>query len=208
MPTSSPAPKRPVRLKGHQRREQLLDAAIDLVDVEGMAAFTMERVAARAEVSKPVLYSHFENRAALLIALLERHWADLDRRVRLRLQTTSTFDEHVAAIIAGYFDASVEAGRVFHQLLVNESHDPVVEEARARRHRESEALWSAVYQSKFALSPAVASVVASILRGSLESAASYWLRAPDASRELCAGVCLATFRGTLDEVAKGHNVWW
>ena len=207
MSSASPPTRQP-RLKGHQRREQLLDAAVNLVDVEGWAALTMERVAARAEVSKPVLYSHFDNRGALLVALLERHWADLDRRVRTRLESASSFDEHVAAIVAGYFDASVEAGRVLHRLLVNESLDPVVEEARARRRRESEARWCAVYESKLGLSREVASVVAAVLGGALESGAEFSLRTPNASWELCGDVCLAVFRGTFEGVAKGRNDWW
>ncbi|MGI5128886.1 TetR/AcrR family transcriptional regulator [Pseudonocardia sp. CA-107938] len=62
------APRVPVE----QRRTELLDAALDLVVTEGHSAATMEAVAERVGVSKPVVYGVFENRAALLGALLQR----------------------------------------------------------------------------------------------------------------------------------------
>lgn len=62
------APRVPVG----QRRTALLDAALDLVVTEGHNAATMEAVAERVGVSKPVVYGIFENRAALLGALLQR----------------------------------------------------------------------------------------------------------------------------------------
>jgi len=62
------APRVPVG----QRRTELLDAALDLVATVGHNAATMEAVADRVGVSKPVVYGVFENRAALLGALLQR----------------------------------------------------------------------------------------------------------------------------------------
>jgi len=60
------------RVPAGQRRTELLDAALDLVVTEGHNAATMEAVAERVGVSKPVVYGIFENRAALLGALLRR----------------------------------------------------------------------------------------------------------------------------------------
>jgi AcrR family transcriptional regulator len=207
MASSTRRSSRPRRLKGYQRREQLLNAAVDLVEAEGVGALTMERLASRAEVSKPVLYSHFDNRGALLLAVLERCWAELDRRVAARLKATSTFDDHLRAIVEGYFDAIAEAGPVFHNLLVNESYEPVVEVARSRRFRDAEAQWSAVYQSKCGLPPAVADVMAALLRGALESGAGYWLRSDSMSRDMCVEACLAVFRGSLAEVMDSYQDW-
>jgi AcrR family transcriptional regulator len=205
--SSTRGSSRPRRLKGYQRREQLLDAAVDLVEAEGVGALTMERLASRAEVSKPVLYSHFDNRGALLLAVLERCWAELDRRVAARLKVTSTFDDHLRAIVEGYFDAIAEAGPVFHNLLVNESYEPVVEVARSRRYRDAESQWSAVYQDKCGLSAPVADVMASLLRGALESGAGYWLRSDSTSRDMCVEACLAVFRGSLVEAMDSSRDW-
>ncbi|WP_246284618.1 TetR family transcriptional regulator [Gordonia asplenii] len=58
-----------------QRRDQLLDAALAIVVSDGHAAVTMGSVAARADVTRPVVYGVFADRAALLAALLDRESA-------------------------------------------------------------------------------------------------------------------------------------
>jgi len=60
------------RMPRPQRREQLLDAALGLIDAHGFGGLTMEGVAREAKIAKTVVYELFENREALLRALLER----------------------------------------------------------------------------------------------------------------------------------------
>jgi len=64
--------KRARRLPPVQRREQLLDRALELLAESGAAAVTMQAVARAAGVARPVLYDFFADRAALLSALLAR----------------------------------------------------------------------------------------------------------------------------------------
>ena len=60
------------RLPPGQRREQLLDGALALIAGGGFDALTMEAVARRAGVTKPVVYELYANRAEVLDALLRR----------------------------------------------------------------------------------------------------------------------------------------
>jgi len=60
------------RMPRPQRREQLLDAALGLIDAHGFGGLTMEGVAREATIAKTVVYELFENREVLLRALLER----------------------------------------------------------------------------------------------------------------------------------------
>jgi AcrR family transcriptional regulator len=60
------------RLPPAERREQLLDAALAVIDADGYGGVSMEAVARVAGVTKPVLYELFANRGELLRALLER----------------------------------------------------------------------------------------------------------------------------------------
>lgn len=68
-----------VRTAGHDPggqapvRVRALDAAAELVDSSGLAAATLEAIAARAECSVPALYLAFGGRDELLRALFERH---------------------------------------------------------------------------------------------------------------------------------------
>lgn len=58
-----------------ERREQLLNAALDLIAEQGYSGISMEAIARRAGVTKPVVYDLFSNRGELLMALLEREEA-------------------------------------------------------------------------------------------------------------------------------------
>jgi AcrR family transcriptional regulator len=58
-----------------ERREQLLDAALDVIGEHGYGGVTMEAIARRAGVTKPVVYDIFANRGELLMALLGREEA-------------------------------------------------------------------------------------------------------------------------------------
>ena len=60
------------RLPPAERREQLLDATLGVIDAGGYGAVSMEAIARAAGVTKPVVYDVFGDLGALLAALLER----------------------------------------------------------------------------------------------------------------------------------------
>jgi len=72
-PTESrlPTPRR-ARMTGAQRREQLLDVGRVLFAERGFDATSVEEVAHRAGVSKPVVYGHFGGKEGLYTAVVER----------------------------------------------------------------------------------------------------------------------------------------
>jgi AcrR family transcriptional regulator len=60
------------RMPPEERREQLLDATLALVTDEGYEGVSMEGIARRAGVTKPVVYDLFGSLPELLEALLDR----------------------------------------------------------------------------------------------------------------------------------------
>jgi len=60
------------RLPPEERREQLLDATLALIAQKGYESVSMEGIARKAGVTKPVVYDLFGSLADLLEALLER----------------------------------------------------------------------------------------------------------------------------------------
>lgn len=60
------------RLSIEVRREQVLDAALEIIVEDGYAAASMEAIARRVDIAKPVVYNAFGDRQKLLMALLER----------------------------------------------------------------------------------------------------------------------------------------
>jgi AcrR family transcriptional regulator len=55
-----------------QRREQLIDAALEVILEHGYGGVSIEAVARTAGVTRPVVYDHFSDLARLLHALVER----------------------------------------------------------------------------------------------------------------------------------------
>jgi AcrR family transcriptional regulator len=55
-----------------ERREQLLDVTKELVGSQGFHDLSIEAIAKRAGITRPVVYAHFETLDALFEAMLER----------------------------------------------------------------------------------------------------------------------------------------
>jgi len=60
------------RLPPDERRTQLLDAALAVIERDGYAGVSIDAVAREAGVTRPVVYSVFDGLAPLLFALLDR----------------------------------------------------------------------------------------------------------------------------------------
>src|SRR5437763_4299873 len=65
-------PRRTPRLAPAVRREQLLDAALNVLTEGGFEAVTVEAVARRGGVTRPVVYDMFGDLDALMVALIDR----------------------------------------------------------------------------------------------------------------------------------------
>jgi AcrR family transcriptional regulator len=70
------ASRRPhTRLTREARAEQLIDAAGQVIESEGLAAVTLKRIAREVGVSETQAHNHFSGRADLLIAMARRELA-------------------------------------------------------------------------------------------------------------------------------------
>jgi AcrR family transcriptional regulator len=61
-----------VRMTGKERREQLLNVGRSLFAERGFEAASIEEIAARASVSKPVVYEHFGGKEGLYAVVVDR----------------------------------------------------------------------------------------------------------------------------------------
>jgi len=75
-PLSDPPSKRrrpyARRMPPGQRREQLIDAALEVILERGYARVSIEAIARAAGITRPVVYDHFPNLNRLLHAVIER----------------------------------------------------------------------------------------------------------------------------------------
>jgi AcrR family transcriptional regulator len=60
------------RMSPDQRREQLIDAALEVILERGYARISIEAIARAAGITRPVVYDHFPNLNRLLHAVIER----------------------------------------------------------------------------------------------------------------------------------------
>ena len=70
-PTRARRPGR-VRMRGAERREQLIEVARRLFAEKGFEGTSVEEIAATAEVSKPVVYEHFGGKEGLYAVVVDR----------------------------------------------------------------------------------------------------------------------------------------
>lgn len=91
------------RLPAEQRRRQLLDTACDVFAERGFHATSMDDVAARAGVTKPVLYQHFPSKRALFVELLGDVGHQLLGELAVATSAAHTGRERVHEGFAAYF---------------------------------------------------------------------------------------------------------
>jgi AcrR family transcriptional regulator len=70
-----------VRMTGHERREQLLEIGRGVFAEKGYEAASIEEIAQRANVSKPVVYEHFGGKEGLYAVVVDREVRSLLDRI-------------------------------------------------------------------------------------------------------------------------------
>lgn len=102
------------RMTGTERREQLLAVGRALFAEKGFDAATIEEVAARAEVSKPVVYEHFGGKEGLYAVVVDRERADLLDRMTTALSVGHSRErlERAARAILTYVEESADGFRI------------------------------------------------------------------------------------------------
>ena len=86
------------------RHELIVRTARDLAEAEGWDAVTTRRLADRVEYSQPVLYSHFENKDAIVRAVAIEGFADLAVQLRSGRLAAASPDAAIRAVAQAYLD--------------------------------------------------------------------------------------------------------
>lgn len=91
------------RVPGELRRRQLLELATELFAERGYAAASMDELAARAGVSKPVIYAQFGSKEGLLVAAIESLGIELNAAVAAAVDGESEPGELLRAGSLAFF---------------------------------------------------------------------------------------------------------
>jgi AcrR family transcriptional regulator len=114
------------RVSKAQRREVIEQAATELFAAHGYRHTSIEAIAARSEVSVPVVYDHFASKAALHAALLERHFAEL-RAVWADLEQAGPGGRDLASTLDAWFGYVASHPYAWRRLFRDTTGDPDVD---------------------------------------------------------------------------------
>src|SRR5260221_8205913 len=92
------------RLRGTQRRDQILTVARRVFAEVGYEDASIDDVAAAAGVTKPVVYRHFAGKRDLYLAVLEAHLSELIRTLWVALSSSPDPRARLRAGLEAYFD--------------------------------------------------------------------------------------------------------
>ena len=104
-----------VRMTGKQRREQLLDVGRSLFAERGFGGTSIEEIASRAGVSKPVVYEHFGGKEGLYAVVVDREIEHLLDRLTTALRSAShprAVLEQAALSLLDYIETSTDGFRI------------------------------------------------------------------------------------------------
>lgn len=107
-------------MTGRQRREQLVDIGRSLFAERGFDGTSIEEIAARADVSKPVVYEHFGGKEGLYAVVVDREMDDLLGRITSALNPRDAGSaahprvvlERAATALLDYIEASTDGFRI------------------------------------------------------------------------------------------------
>ena len=164
-----------------ERRSLIVSAAAERFAEAGYDGATLDEIAARAGVTKPVLYRHFGSKRDLYLALLRKHRDDLPGF----LDGAGDGSPDLAAILGGWFAYARANSHGWRMLFRDRGGDAEIEAFRRevqQRARDVLAGWLAV-----AADPPIPSAqlepTAEVIRAGLAGLVLWWVDHPEVERE-------------------------
>ncbi|MDR1186656.1 MAG: TetR/AcrR family transcriptional regulator [Bifidobacteriaceae bacterium] len=102
-------------MTGQQRREQLISVARAVFAVKGFEPASVEEIAARAEVSKPVVYEHFGGKEGIYAVVVDREVQELSGRLTAALNIhdhPKRIVERTALALLDYIEQNEDGFRI------------------------------------------------------------------------------------------------
>ena len=168
----------PGRLARSSRRDALLDAAADLVAGGDVESVSMEAVAEKAGVSRPLVYKHFANRSELLAALYQRESALLHSELAADVEAAVTLEEMLRALIHGALRAQASRGAALAALRSAGVRNRAHRDVQLRRDRTTVRYFGARAAKEFGLEEAEARAAMRVALGAVDSVLAQWRLRP------------------------------
>jgi len=184
-------------MTGQQRREQLLDIGRALFAERGFEATSIEEIAHRAKVSKPVVYEHFGGKEGLYAVVVDREMKRLLDRFTSALSGGHPREllEQAAGALIDYIENDTEGFRI----LVRDS--PVTQATGSYASLISDVATQVEYLlgeqfTRRGLDPAAAPIYAQMLVGMVSTTGQWWLDTRKPAKDIVAAhLCNLAWNG-------------
>jgi AcrR family transcriptional regulator len=179
------------RIPADERRALLMREAGRLFAQHGYAGTRLEDVAAAANVTKPIVYRHFDSKKALYMALLEKHRDDLPTFVERA--------DGVRPILERWLDYVRENQHAWLMLFRDSSGDDEIRELRrlvSLRAREVMAGFIAA-QAGRRIPPEQVEPTAEVLTSGLAGMVLWWIDHPDVPKSVLVDAAARITEGLL-----------
>lgn len=187
----------PVRLGRTARREQILAAATDAFADAGFAATSLDDVATAAGVTRVILYRHFDSKADLYQAVLDRMCA------RLEAHVDDPSEGFTDASIDGLLAAASESPSGFRLLFQHALREPEFKERIEQfRHAIGEAALAQI--SRLVADPSLARWAAQLAPTVAIEATIAWLDAGQPDPATAAARIRHVATGVIEAAASAH----
>jgi len=177
-------------MTGSERRHQLIEVARSLFAERGYEATSIEEIAQRANVSKPVVYEHFGGKEGLYAVVVDREMSALLDGITTSL-TKSTNNqsrlrvERVALALLTYVDEHTDGFRI----LIRDSPASISAGTYSTLLNDAISQVSSILAGDFSrrgLDPETAPLYAQALVGSVSMTAQWWLDVREPKKEVVA----------------------
>jgi AcrR family transcriptional regulator len=167
---------RAARLPRPARRAQLLEAALEVFVAQGYHAASMDDIAERAGITKPVLYQHFPGKLDLYLALLEQASDRIIDATRGALASTPDNKQRVGATMRVFFDYVANAQGAFRLVFESDlTSEPAVRTQVDRVTASCAEAITEVIHTDTGLSDEASRLLAVALVGMAQVSARFWL---------------------------------
>ena len=188
------------RLQPSERRRLLEEAAGRLFAERGYDGTTLSDIAAAADVTKPMLYRHFDSKKALYLGLLEKHRDDLPRFVERA--AASPPESRLEALLDTWLSYVQEHGYAWKMIFRDRTGDAQIQAFRHEVQARARVVMAALVESESDATAEEVEPLAEFLRSGGAGLALWWLEHPEVPRRAVLGVLTRIANGLKKEDSR------
>src|SRR6266566_485693 len=165
------------RLPAQERRETLAEAASELFAQQGYDHVALDEVAARAGVTKVIVYRHFGSKKDLYLTLLAAHRDQLLRTLAEGMSLDRPLRERVEEVARAWFGYVQDHPFAWKMLFQDVTGDPEIRAFHAGMRDTARAAIIGLLEAESSLNlqSAMTEPVAELLRAAMTGLALWWL---------------------------------